>query len=62
MAGDATFDPEQTEALDVAGVSEDVGSARASQAQIRDLVRQGAVLLPAHDPAAPDRLAASSTR
>ena len=62
VAGDATFDPLQTGSLGVAGVSEDVAQARATQARLRDLVREGAFLLPSHDPAVPDRLAASSAR
>ncbi|MEM7410153.1 MAG: MBL fold metallo-hydrolase [Myxococcota bacterium] len=50
VAGDATFDRAETDAGHVAGVSEDVEAARASQARIRDqLARFDTTLLPAHD-------------
>ena len=61
-AGDATFDSEETAAGDVAGVSQDVAEARASQDRIRQqLEGHDTVLLPAHDLGAFARLEASST-
>ena len=56
FAGDATFDLDQTERLSVAGATQDVSQARKTQALIKEAVRQGVVLLPAHDPDAFERL------
>lgn len=61
MAGDATFDLEQTRAGDVAGVSEGVAEARRTQARIAtQLAGFDTVLLPAHDLAAFGRLETSA--
>ncbi len=50
VAGDATFDRAETEARHVAGVSTDVGEARATQERIaRQLAGFDTLLLPAHD-------------
>ena len=56
LAGDATFDVDQTERLAVAGATQDVSRARKTQALIKEAVRQGVALLPAHDPDVFERL------
>ena len=63
IAGDATFDRAETDALHVCGVSEDVAAARATQQLIaRQLALHDTVLLPAHDASAFGRLAGSAPR
>jgi glyoxylase-like metal-dependent hydrolase (beta-lactamase superfamily II) len=58
IAGDATFNREETDGLHVCGVSEDVEAARETQRIIkRQLATHATVLLPAHDPEAFTRLA-----
>ncbi len=57
IAGDATFDMQQTRAGEVAGVSQDVAQARATQELIaRQLDQFDTVLLPAHDKSVFSRL------
>jgi glyoxylase-like metal-dependent hydrolase (beta-lactamase superfamily II) len=57
IAGDATFDSQQTRAGEIAGVSQDVAHARATQAVIaRQLEHFDTVLLPAHDKSVFSRL------
>jgi N-acyl homoserine lactone hydrolase len=64
MAGDATFNVDQTLRCGVCGVSQDVALASATQRHLRSLLDEAvagtAVLLPAHDPDAFGRLQASS--
>ena len=51
IAGDATFDQDQTERLAVCGVSENVKQAKGTQKMIRNQIRDyKTILLPAHDP------------
>lgn len=51
MAGDATFDLDQTQRTAVCGVSEDVNQARETQRIIQNqILKFNTVLLPAHDP------------
>lgn len=63
VAGDATFDDDQTRRCGVCGVSQDVSIARETQHRLRALLERGGpgevVLLPSHDPAVPGRLSAS---
>ncbi len=59
VAGDATFDLDQTARTAIAGVSEHVGHARQTQRHLQAAVEGGAVLLPAHDPTVPERLSGS---
>jgi len=57
IAGDATFDSHQTRAGEIAGVSQDVAQARATQGLIaRQLEQFDTVLLPAHDTSVFSRL------
>jgi glyoxylase-like metal-dependent hydrolase (beta-lactamase superfamily II) len=57
FAGDAVFDLGQVERDEIAGIAEDAAAARLTVARIRDLLaRAPTLLLPAHDPAARDRL------
>ena len=57
LAGDATFDYDQTERGAVSGVTADVEAALRTQAKIKAGVEAGRlVMLPAHDPAAFGRL------
>ncbi|MEM9693727.1 MAG: MBL fold metallo-hydrolase [Myxococcota bacterium] len=60
FVGDATFDLGQTQRLAVAGISEDVTAAIATQRALRRAQRERrATLLPAHDPTVFQRLVAS---
>jgi N-acyl homoserine lactone hydrolase len=61
MAGDATFDVDQTSRCGVCGVSQDVPLALDTQRRIKQLLERDphAVLLPAHDPDAFARLQTS---
>ena len=61
MAGDATFNTAQTVAGDIAGVSQTVPQARASQDVIKEqITAYDTVLLPAHDPDALANLVTSA--
>jgi glyoxylase-like metal-dependent hydrolase (beta-lactamase superfamily II) len=59
IAGDATFDDDQSERGAVSGATQEVPVAKKTQAQLAAALRSGAVLLPAHDPAAFAKLAAA---
>lgn len=52
IAGDATFDDDQTVRGGVSGATQKIAIARATQAQLAAALAAGAVLLPAHDPQA----------
>lgn len=52
VAGDATFDDDQTVRGAVSGATQEVKVARQTQAQLARALSEGAVLLPAHDPGA----------
>ena len=60
-AGDATFDVAQSQRCGVCGISQDVALATATQRRLKRLLEldASAVLLPAHDPDALQRLAES---
>lgn len=59
FAGDATFDPDQTERGAICGATQDVDDAYETQAKLREGITTGKFqLLPAHDPAAFARLGA----
>jgi N-acyl homoserine lactone hydrolase len=61
IAGDATFDVDQTHRCGVCGISQDVRGALVTQRRLATLLQRApsTVLLPAHDPDAPARLHAS---
>lgn len=62
FAGDAVFDAGQAEREEVAGIVADVGAARDSLIRLRrQLATTPTILLPAHDPAARERLRAGIT-
>jgi glyoxylase-like metal-dependent hydrolase (beta-lactamase superfamily II) len=57
MAGDATFDLDQTQRGAICGVSQNVHDARQTQSLIQNqILKHTTVLLPAHDPAVLSRL------
>lgn len=56
IVGDATFDRDQTERGAVTGASQEMKKARATQARVREVWNAGALVLPAHDATAFDRL------
>ena len=64
MAGDATFDVQQTQRCGVCGISQNVAQALATQARLQALMERapGTVLLPAHDPDVFQRLAKTGGR
>lgn len=59
LAGDATFDDDQTLRGAVSGATQEVARARETQAQLATALERGAMLLPAHDPAVFDKLGAT---
>lgn len=61
LAGDATFSQDQLLSGGIPGISDHLGQARSSARRLRHLVDHlDAVYLPAHDPAAAERLRAAS--